>query len=103
MISVITSFTLPAETTPEQVRQIFVSSAPRFLRMPGLRHKCLLLTEDGRTGMGFYIWEDRQHAEGFFTEDWKQFMLGKYGSWPTVTYYECVVEIDNILADIRTA
>jgi heme-degrading monooxygenase HmoA len=101
MITVLTSFTLPAETTPELARQIFVSSAPRFLRMPGLRYKFFLLTEDGRTGMGFYIWDDRQHAEAFFTEEWMQSMHGKYGSQPTVTYLECVVEVDNLTGGIR--
>jgi hypothetical protein len=102
MLTVLTSFKLPQDMTPEQARQVFAASAPGFLHKPGLRRKCFLLSEDGRTGMGFYLWENRQAAEAFFTDVWKQFIHDKYGSLPTVTYIECVVEVDNLVGEIRS-
>jgi hypothetical protein len=101
MLAVLTSFTLPPKMTPDQARQAFAASAPNFLHAPGLRRKCFLLSEDGRTGLGFYLWEDRPTAEAFFTEDWKRFIQDKYGSLPTITYFECVIEVDNLAGAIR--
>ena len=35
MITALVQFALPAPLTPEQARQVFASTAPRYLAMPG--------------------------------------------------------------------
>lgn len=101
MITVITSFKLDSSITPEKARQLFADSAPKFLNKEGLLRKFFLLSEDATAGAAVYLWEDRQHAEAFFTEAWKQFIQGKYGYLPEVAYYECPVEVDNIQGIIK--
>ena len=101
MITVITSFKINPSITLEKARQLFADSAPKFLNKEGLLRKFFLLSEDETTGAAVYIWKDRQHAGAFFTEAWTQFIQGKYGYLPEVAYYECPVEVDNILGIIK--
>lgn len=95
MITAICHFDLSEEYTPEKARAVFKESTEKFVNMPGLIRKYFLLAEDGRTAASVYLWESLQPAERFFTEAWKEFMVGKYGSRPTVNFYECPVVIDN--------
>ena len=103
MITVICQFGLSDEYTPDKARQIFRDSTRKFDGMPGLIRKYFLLAEDGRSGASVYLWESRRPAEGFFTEQWKEFMVGKYGFRPTVTYYECPVVVDNRFGEVIKA
>ena len=95
MITVICQFGLSKEFTPEKARAAFQESAARFTKLPGLIRKYFLLSEDGTSAGSVYLWESRKPAEAFFTEDWRDFIQGKYGYRPTVTYYECPVVVDN--------
>lgn len=103
MITVICQFALSDQYTPERARAVFKDSTQKFIGMPGLIRKYFLLAEDGRSAASVYLWESRQPAESFFTEQWKEFMVGKYGYRPTVTYYECPVVIDNRSGEIIQA
>ena len=47
--------------------------------------------------------KSRRPAEGFFTEQWKEFIVGKYGFRPTVAYYECPVVVDNRFGEVIRA
>jgi hypothetical protein len=100
MITTICHFGLSDQYTPERVRAVFRESTQKFVDMPGLIRKYFLLAEDGRTAASVYLWESRGPAESFFTEQWKEFMVGKYGSRPTVTYYECPVVVDNRAGEV---
>jgi hypothetical protein len=95
MIVTICQFGLSGDFTPEKTRSVFRDSTDKFENMPGLIRKYFLLAEDGRSAASVYLWETRLSAETFFTDSWKDFMVGKYGHRPTVTYYECPVVVDN--------
>lgn len=69
MITTITTFQLPQPISREQARIIFLSTAPKYLGLPGLLRKCYVLSEDGRTAGGVYLWESRAEAEALYTED----------------------------------
>jgi hypothetical protein len=103
MITVICHFGLPEGLTAEQARAVFRSSTDKFVNMKGLVRKYFLLTEDGKSAASVYLWESREPAEAFFTEAWKEFMVGKYGHRPTVAYYECPVVVDNLSHEIVPA
>jgi len=103
MIAVICQFGLSSQYTPERARAVFKESTEKFIGMPGLIRKYFLLAEDGRSAASVYLWESRRPAEAFFTEQWKDFMVGKYGFRPTVSYYECPVVIDNHFEDVIKA
>jgi hypothetical protein len=100
MITTICEFGLSEQFTPEKARGVFKDSTEKFVGMPGLIRKYFLLAEDGRSAASVYLWEARGPAERFFTEEWKRFMVGKYGRRPTVTYYECPVVVDNRAGEV---
>lgn len=102
MITALVQFKLPQPLTREQAREIFSSTAPKYRNMPGLVRKYYILSQDGQTGGGMYLWHSREDADRVYTDDWKQFIFGKYGALPTVTYFETPVIVDNISGEIVT-
>jgi hypothetical protein len=100
MITTIVKFKLPQPIDVEKAREIFLSTAPKYREVPGLTRKYYLLSEDGQTAGGVYLWQSRAQAEGLYTEDWKNFVRGKYGSDPSVTFFESPVIVDNLTGEI---
>ncbi len=100
MITVIVEFKLPEKITREQARATFLSTAPKYQGMPGLLRKYYFLSQDGAKAGGVYLWQSRQEAEQIYTDEWKAFVRGKYGTEPSLTYLDCPVVVDNISGEI---
>ena len=100
MITVIVEFKLQKSMSVDEARITFLSTAPKYQAMPGLIRKYYFLSEDGCKAGGIYLWQSRPHAERVYTEDWKTFVHGKYGSDPSLTYLECPVVVDNTTQQI---
>jgi hypothetical protein len=97
MITVIVQFGLPQPITRDRAREIFSSSAPRYRMVPGLLRKYYILSTDGGTAGGVYLWRSREHADRFYTDEWKEGIREKYGALPSVTHFECPVVVDNVV------
>jgi hypothetical protein len=102
MITVLTSFTLSEPITPEQARTIFLGTAPKYQGVKGLLRKTYMLSEDGATVNGLYLWNSKQEAEALFTESWRAFVREKYRTEPGVTYFTTPVVVDNTTQQILT-
>ena len=102
VITVFTTFTLPRPITREEARRIFLSTAPRYRGVQGLFQKIYLLSQDGVTVGGVYLWNSRSEAEAMYTESWRSFVREKYGTVPTVTYFESPVVVDNVTQQVLT-
>jgi len=100
MITVFVQFKLPQAVAPGQAREIFLAGAPQYREIPGLIRKYYVLSEDGLTGGGVYLWKDREHADRLYTEQWRSMVRGKYGTDPVLTYFNCPVVVDNVLEKI---
>lgn len=100
MITAIVQFKLPQPITREKAREIFLSTAPRYLETLGLIRKYYVLSEDGSTAGGVYLWKSRSDAEALYTKDWENFVRGKYGAPPSVMYFESPVVVDNVSHEI---
>ncbi len=100
MITAFTSFTLQKPITREEARRIFLSTAPTYRGVPGLFRKIYLLSQDGLTAGGVYLWNSRAEAEAMYTESWRAFVREKYGTEPAVTYFESPVVVDNVAEQI---
>jgi len=96
MITAFVQFKLPAPITRDQAREVFLSTAPKYKDLPGLIRKYYVLSEDGGTAGGIYLWESRAAAERVYTEEWKAFVRGKYGSDPQITFLHSPVVVDNL-------
>jgi hypothetical protein len=100
MITVIVEFKLPQPITNQQAGEIFLSTAPKYQSVPGLIRKYYFLVPDGTKAGGIYLWQSRKDADRLYTEEWKSFVHGKYGSDPSLTYLETPVVVDNVLKEI---
>lgn len=102
MITAIVEFKLPKPISVSEARDTFLSTATKYQGMPGLVRKYYFLSEDGAKAGGIYLWKSRAHAEQVYTEEWKAFVRGKYGTEPSLTYLECPVIVDNATNEITS-
>ena len=100
MITALVQFELPQPITREQAREIFLGTAPRYRETPGLLRKYYVLSQDGGTAGGIYLWKSRKDAENLYTEEWMSFVREKYGAPPSVTWFESPVVVDNVTNQI---
>ena len=103
MITVLVQFQLPHPATREKARDIFLSTAPKYRETPGLIRKNYLLSQDGKTAGGAYLWKSREAADRLYTDDWKKFVEGKYGKPPQIEYLHSPVMVDNRDGSIKVA
>jgi len=100
MITVIDTIQLPKPITRDEARRIFLSTAPKYQGVAGLVRKYYVLSQDGNTAGGIYLWNSRAEAEAMYTESWMVFVREKYGADPSVTYFDSPVVVDNLTHEI---
>jgi hypothetical protein len=100
MITVITNFRLPEPITRDEARRIFLSTAPKYQGVLGLVRKVYVLSPDGTTAGGIYLWNSRAEADAMYTESWRDFVREKYGTEPSVTYFDSPVVVDNVTHEV---
>jgi len=100
MITTITTFRVPKPLTREEARRIFLSTAPKYRDVPGLVRKAYVLSEDGATAGGVYLWKSRADAEALYTPAWRAFVRERYGSDPSIMFFESPVIVDNDRGEI---
>jgi hypothetical protein len=100
MITVMVEFKLPQAISIDQARETFLSTAPKYKGIAGLIRKYYFLSPDGTKAGGIYLWMSREAADRIYTEEWKAFVRGKYGTDPVLTFLECPVVVDNLSDEI---
>ena len=77
MITALVQFKLPQPLTVDKAQAVFAETAPKYREVNGLVRKYYLLSEDGATAGGVYLWQSREAAEQLYTEDWQAFIKQK--------------------------
>ena len=95
MITAIVEFQLPQAVSLAEAKATFQSTAPKYLAMPGLIRKYYFRSEDGTKAGGIYLWKTKRDALAVYTDEWKAFVRGKYGTDPNLTFLDCPVIVDN--------
>ena len=101
MITAIVQFKLPTAVSRDGAQERFLGTAPKYREAPGLVRKYYLLSDDGTTAGGVYLWKSREEAERMYTPEWRKFIFGTYGAEPQVQYFETPVIVDNVVGDIE--
>ena len=99
MITTRVQFTLPQPMTRDEARRVFHSTAPKYRGLPGLVRKYYIVSDDGRTGGGVYLWKSRADAQAVFNDEWRATVTARYGSPPSLSWFETPVVVDNV-ADV---
>ncbi len=100
MIITVVQFKLPEPVTRDQAKDIFLNTAPKYREVEGLVRKNYLLSLDGAVAGGVYVWKSREFAESLYDDQWRAFVTEKYGSEPSVQYFETPVMVDNVAGEI---
>ena len=95
MITALVQFKLPEPVTVEKAKEMFSGTAPKYQKVEGLIRKYYILSEDGRTAGGVYLWKSKEEAEQLYNAEWRKFVAGKYGNEPQVTFFTSPVVVDN--------
>ena len=77
------------------MRDGFTEVAPAFRNVPGLIRKQFLLSADGRTAGGVYLWEDEEAARSFMQQRVAPMIREKYQVEPTMEFYDSPVLVGN--------
>lgn len=102
MITAITEFKLPKGTTLAKATEMFRASVPRYAGFPGLIRKYYLYGAD-ESVRGVYLWESRAAAEKLYTEDFRKAVRERFGSDPTITFFDTPIVIDNLTRETIAA
>jgi heme-degrading monooxygenase HmoA len=83
--------------TFDRSRVIDVANHARgmFEGMPGLRFKFFTLDEEQQRATNFYVWESREAAVGFFTDELRARVTDLYGVAPIIEFVEVAEIVDN--------
>lgn len=95
MTTVVTRFPLPASAAAEEIRAAFAEAATHFRNVPGLIRKQFLLSPDGRTGGGVYLWNDEVAARSFMLERVAPMIRTRFRVEPTIEFFESPVIVEN--------
>ena len=77
--------------------EVSLSSADRFLGLKdhGLLMKYYLSNESGGSG-GVYLWESKEAADAWYTDEWSARLEKAYGAKPSVRFFDSFVQVDNV-------
>ena len=100
MITSITRFQLPAGVPLETIKNGFREVAPHFKQPPGLLRKYFLISEDGKTGGGVYLWNSMERARSFSEGVLRPMIKNKFQIEASIEYFESPVVVDNLTSEI---
>jgi Putative mono-oxygenase ydhR len=100
MITSITRFQLPPGVPTEAVKTAYREVAPHFKQPSGLLRKYFLISEDGMTGGGVYLWNSKEQARTFSEGVLRPMIRDKFKVEPSIEYYDAPVVVDNVTSEI---
>lgn len=63
--------------------------------MPGLRFKFFTFDEKEQRAVNFYVWDEVDAAERFFSGELRERVAGLYGVEPTIDFVDITQVVDN--------
>lgn len=101
MMTVLVQFKLPETLSVDQAREAFVAAAPEFQEPKELVRKYFLLSEDGVSAGGVYLWTSEEAARAAH-KTYSGIIKERFGNEPTVTFFHSPVVVDNRLGRVET-
>jgi len=71
-----------------------MATTHKYEKLDGLIRKYYLMSEDGKTAGGIYLWESKAKAEAWYNADWVKTMTAAWGEAPMLEYLGCPVVVD---------
>lgn len=95
MIGVNVRFDFDGNFDRQRVVDVAVQARAMFDGMLGLRFKFFTFDEELQRATNFYVWESRELAENFFTDELREQVTDLYGVSPEIEFVEVAQVVDN--------
>jgi heme-degrading monooxygenase HmoA len=95
VIGVNVTFDYDGDFDRSRVLKVAESARSMFENMPNLRFKFFTLDENNQRATNFYVWDSKEAAEAFFSEELRERVTGLYGTKPTIDFVEIAQIVDN--------
>ena len=95
MIGVNVSFQYDGSFDRARVVGIAENARATFEGMPGLRFKFFTFDETEARVNNFYVWDSKETALEFFSDELRERVTGLYGVAPTIEFVEIARIVDN--------
>jgi hypothetical protein len=95
MIGVNVTFSYDGDFDRARVLGVAQNARAMFEGMPGLRFKFFTFDEKQQRATNFYVWESKDAAERFFSDELRERVTGLYGVAPSVDFVEIAEIVDN--------
>jgi len=95
MIGVNVTFSYDGDFDRARVLGVAQNARAMFEGMPGLRFKFFTFDEKQQRATNFYVWESKDAAERFFSDELRERVTGLYGVGPSVDFVEIAEIVDN--------
>ena len=95
MIGVIVTFEYDGTFDRSRVIGVADNARVMFEGMPGLRFKFFTFDEEQQRATNFYVWESKEAAVGFFSDELRERVTDLYGVRPTIEFVEIAQIVDN--------
>jgi heme-degrading monooxygenase HmoA len=95
MIGVFVTFRYGDNFDEEALRKIAETARGRFEGMPGLRSKAFTINSGRREAVNFYVWDSKDAAKAFFTDELVEQVAGLYGVRPGIEFVQIATLVEN--------
>jgi hypothetical protein len=95
MIGVNVRFDYDGNFDRERIVGVADHARAMFEGMPGLRFKFFTFDAKLQQASNFYVWESREAADSFFTDETRKRVTGLYGVSPKIEFVEIAQFVDN--------
>jgi hypothetical protein len=95
MILELVTFKAPHGASWQSILDDAKTTVPRWRANADLVRKHYLLSDDGRTCAGLYIWPTRVAAEQAHDAEWRAAVAKRTGAKPDITYFDLMMVLDN--------
>ena len=95
MIGVSVTFSYDGDFDRARVIGVADNARAMFEGMPGLRFKFFTFDEKEQRATNFYVWESKDAADAFFSEELRARVTGLYGVAPAIDFVEIAQIVDN--------
>jgi hypothetical protein len=76
------TYAVPPSLDELAIRDLFASVAGNYLGIPGLIRKYFGFSEDATEVIGIYLWETKESADAFYSDDWMAGVTQRWGAAP---------------------
>lgn len=102
MYAALWTYQVPANLDEETIREQYERVVPNYLGVPGLVRKYFGFTEDAQEVIGIYLWESRDAADGFYTQEWIDGVTERWGAMPTKQGWVVPIVAETIAGHVVT-